>query len=237
MFFSNETGVVFEAFSFLHILLFVFTILGILFIYFNREKIRNHEKERNIAKGMAIFALIWELGLKAWQIYHGDNPLGILPIGLCAFTLYFGMYALFFKSRTAFSIAYLWSWGAILSVLFPDISYSYDRYRFYQFMIGHMFFFFMYMYMLFVYKWYPNKKDWIRSIIVLLSITIILIILSNIMDYNFMYMLDSDGTPFSMFEGHGYYLYLLQVIISAIILITIWYIPFFVYWKKKKKIS
>jgi len=40
-----------------------------------------------------------------------------------------------------------------------------------------------------------------------------------------MYMLDSDGTPFSMFEGHGYFLYLLQVIISAILLIyTILYI-------------
>ncbi len=236
MFFSDEVGIVFEPFSFLHFVLFACIFAGIALIYFNREKIRNSKHERKIAIGMASFALFWEISLKIWQVAHGQDFFAdILPIGLCAFTLYLGMFALFFKNRTTFTIGYFWTWGAILSVLFPDISYSVDRFRFYQFMIGHMFFFFMYLYMMFVYKWYPTAKNLIRSVLVLLIITLSLALISHLSNLNLMFTLNGDGTPFEMFEGNGYFMYLMHVILSALVFMTVWYLPFFFYWRKQKK--
>ena len=238
MFFSDEVGVVFEPFSLVHMILFICIFLGIGLIYINRKRLRNHPKERLIAKSMALFAFTWELTLYLWKIVAAQERAWdqILPIGLCAFTLYLGIYALFFKSKTAFLIGYFWTWGAIASVLFPDIPYSYDRFRFYQFMIGHMFFFFMYVYMLIVYQWYPTLKDWKRSATVLLSITLILIIISNITKRNLMFMLDADGTPFTMFEGHGYGFYLIGVITLSFAIVFVWGIPFYLYHRKKQSL-
>ena len=147
------------------------------------------------------------------------------------------MFALFFKKIGVFEIGYLWTWGALASILFPDIAYSFDRFRFYQFMIGHMFFFFMYMYMLFVYKWYPTWKSWRKSVITLITIVIILIVISNITNENLMYMLDADGTPFSIFEGHGYAVYLIGVISLSFAIVFIWFTPFLIARKYQKKLQ
>ncbi len=233
MFFSDDVGVVFEPFAWLHILLFVLIFLGILLLYTYRDKIAHYKHERRIAKGMALFALGWEFSLYAWKLGNGiTNWADILPIGLCAFTLFLGMYSIYFKNKTTFAIGFFWTWGAMASVLFPDISYSYDRFRFYQFMIGHMFFFFLYIYMIFVYRWVPTWKDLKRSIVVLLLITAIMILLSQLSQENLMFMLDSEGTPFSIFEGHGYLLYLVGVILTATMMMFIWYLPLFFYHKK-----
>ncbi len=227
MFFSDEVGIVFEAFSLLHILLFILIIAGIILIYLFRKKIRVLKNERKIAMGIAGFAFFWEIGLYVWKIAHGAREWNeLLPIGLCAFTLFVGIFALFFKKYSLFEIGYFWTWGALASVLFPDISYSIDRYRFYQYMIGHMSFFFMYIYMIFVYKWYPTWKSWRKSVITLVTITIVLIIISNLTGKNLMFMLESEGSPFSIFEGYGYAVYLAGAISLSFIIVTVWYLPF-----------
>ncbi len=227
MFFSDKVGIAFKPFGILHFSLFILIIAGVLLLYIFREQIRSFRYERRLAKGMALFALFWEFSLYAWHVGNGHYDWAeILPIGLCGFTLYLGMTALFFRKKAVFEIGYFWTWGAIASVLFPDISYSLDRFRFYQFMIGHMFFFIMYMYMIFVYRWVPTWTSWRRSVLALSAVTLILIILSNLTHRNLMFMLNSEGTPLSMFEGHGYALYLLGVIGLSVAVMAVWYIPF-----------
>lgn len=236
MFFSDEVGEIFEAFSFLHILLFIFTLIGITLIIVFKAKIREYKYERRIAKGMALFALIWEFSLYAWKIGNGETELlQILPIGLCGFTLFLGIVALYFKKFVLFEIGYFWVWGALASILFPDISYSYDRFRFYQFMIGHMFFFFMYMYMIFVYKWYPTWKSLWKSVITLIIVSVVLAIISNLTNENLMFMLESGGTPLSIFEGYGYAVYLLGVVSLSAGIILLWFTPFLIVEKLHKK--
>ncbi|MBN2540089.1 MAG: TIGR02206 family membrane protein [Bacilli bacterium] len=233
MFFSDDVGVVFEPFSLLHCLLFVLILIGIVLLYVFRDKIANYKHERRIAKSMALFALFWEFSLYAWKLGNGITDWAdVLPIGLCAYTLFVGMYSLFFKNKTTFAIGYFWTWGAMASVLFPDIAFSYDRFRFYQFMIGHMFFFFMYIYMIFVYKWYPTWKNLKQSIVVLIGITALMILFSQLTQRNLMFMLNSEGTPFEIFEGGGYLLYLLGVIATAVTMMFIWFLPFWLYHKK-----
>ncbi|OQX93326.1 MAG: hypothetical protein B6I17_03180 [Tenericutes bacterium 4572_104] len=233
MFFSDQAGHVFEAYSFIHFLLIAIIIIGIILLYHFQDKIREYKHERLLAKSIALFALFWEFSFYAWKLYNGvRDPLLILPIGLCAYTLYVGIISLFFKNKKLFMIGYFWVWGALASVLFPNISYSYDRFRFYQYTISHMFFFFMYIYMIFVYKWHPTIKDLKKSIMTLSIIALLMIIFSNLFNENLMFMLNSEETPFSMFEGHGYFVYLLGVITLSFIITSFMYFPFWIYYRK-----
>ena len=237
-FFGDEVGIEFVSFGFAHILLFIGVFIGATLIIVFREQIRNYKYERKIAKIVAVTALVWELGLYTWKIGNGIwEWADALPIGLCAFTLYIAIFALYFKKFKLFAIGYFWTWSAIASVLFPDILFSYDRYRFYQFMLGHINFFLMFVYMIFVYKWYPTWKSWKRSCITLSTIVVILIIASNATNANLMFMLNGDGSPFEMFEGYGYAVYLLGVVSMSFVIILIWMIPFAIYHKRNKKVE
>ena len=61
-----------------------------------------------------------------------------------------------------------------------------------------------------------------------------MIIASNASGYNLMYMLNGDGSPFEMFEGGAYALYLLGVITMSFAIIFIWFVPWIFYNKKNK---
>jgi len=234
-FFGDEIGIEFVAFNFVHMMLFVLLIIGATLIYVFRSKFRNWKHERRFAKIVAVSAVVCEMLLYLWFILNGTWTWALsLPIGLCAFTLFIGIYALYTKKYQLFAIGYFWTWGALASVLFPDIPYSVDRFRFYQFMFGHMNFFFMYIYMILVYQWYPNWKDWKKSCIALSIIVVILIIASNVTGENLMYMLNGDGTPFEMFEQFGYIGYLVGVLTMSFGIILIWFLPFIIYHKRKK---
>jgi hypothetical integral membrane protein (TIGR02206 family) len=237
MFFSDQIGIEFKPYSFEHIILFIVLILGSLLLFIYKDKIRDHPSERLIAKGWAICALLLEISLYVWKTLNGQTAWHmLLPIGLCAFTLFLGIYALYFKRKRVFLIGYFWTWGAMATLLFPDILFSYDRFRFYQYMIGHLSFFFMYIYMILVYRWHPQWKDWQRSILILYIVAFILTVLSNVTHQNLMFMLRSDGTPFSMFEGHGYFLYLVGVVSLSSMITIIWYLPFY-YINKRQRIN
>ncbi len=235
MFFSDQVGLEFVPFGWLHILLLVLVIAGGVTIFLLRERIRSSPNERRIAIAMASFALLWELGLYAWKVGNGiwtwDDG---LPLGLCGLTLYLAIAAIFFKRFGLFEIGYYWTWGAIASVLFPDIAYSVDRFRFYQFMFGHMFFFFMYLYMIFVYQWYPTWRSWRKSGVTLGIITVILIIAANVTNTNLNFMLEAEDTPLTMFEGGSYLIYLLGTISLSVAIMTVWHLPWMIYHRKQK---
>lgn len=236
MFFSDQVGIEFEPFSFVHILLFIFILVGSIFIIVFRNRIRHFKYERQLAIGIATFALLWEIALYTWIAVHGNWSWGEnLPLGLCGMTLYVAIFAMYYRKFELFQIGYYWTWGAIASVLFPDILYSYDRFRFYQFMFGHMLFFFMYLYMIFVYQWYPTWKSWRKSIITLSIITVILTIASFATNSNLMFLRESEGTPLSMFEGGPYIFYLIGTITLALTVMTTWHIPWIIYHKKQAK--
>lgn len=228
MFFSDVVGVEFEAFGLLHILFFILTLGGSLLIFIKRDWIRNHPKERWIAISLATIALALEIGLYIWTVAHGrwtwDG--GIPFFSLCGMTLYLGIAATYTKSYKIFEIGYFWTWGAIASVLFPDIPYSFDRFRFYQFMIGHMMFFFLFLYMIFVYQWRPTWKSFQKSTLVLFVIAVIYTVLSNLTNTNLMFMAESDGTPLSMFEGGAYIWYLIGTVGLSFAVMAVWMVPF-----------
>ena len=225
MFFSHEVGMQFQEFGIGHIMTFVITIVGLILLYIYRKQLKNYKYEKQLRWGIAIFALVWEIGLYIFRLTENPVPPwnDIVPFGsLCGIALFVGMAVLVTKSYKLYEIGYFWTFGAIASLLFPDIAYSFDRYRFYQFMIGHSLFFYMFAYMMFVHNFIPTLKSYGKSVLTLFIITITYIGVNALLDVNFLFLAESEGTPFEIFEFGSQFLYIVLVIISAGVLMFIW---------------
>jgi len=237
MFFTDQVGIEFQEYGIWHILPLAVIVLGVILIYLFRNKLRNYKHEKYIRYGMATFAIIMELSLHAWKIGTGTWHFpDSLPIGLCAFSLFMSIYVLFTKSWKVFEIAYFWSLGGLVSVLFPDILFGPDRFRYYQFLLSHMIFFWGFMYMMFVHGYIPTNKSFKKSFLLLLGmVTIVIIPLNFAWNANFMYLRTPGDTPFLLFDGHGYLFYAVACITLSALVIAAWYSPIWIYHQIQKK--
>ena len=235
-FFSDEVGIPFKEWGLYHWLPILGVILGVSLIYIYRKRLREYKHERYLRYGMATIAILMEISLHAWKIGNGNWHFpDSLPIGLCAFSMFLGVYVMFTKSFKVYEIAYFWSIGGVVSVLFPDIPYGPDNLRYYLFLLSHMNFFFMYMYMLFVHKFVPTKDSFRKSFFLLFGLVLVVIIPINFWwNANYMYLRVPGDTPFTIFDGYGYLLYAIGCIGLAMIVMTVWFAPLAMYHKYKK---
>ena len=236
-FFSfSESANMFQTFSLNHIIPMLIIVVGVILIYVNRERLRNSKYEKHIRYSIAVIAILTEVSFQVWQGAHGTwNFVESLPLHLCRLTNYLGIYIMFTKNNRVFDIAYFWSLAGVVSILFPDILHGPDRFRYYHFMISHILFFFMYMYLLFVNELKLSFTSWKKSFVTLfLLATVIIIPVNNIFDMNYMYLLYPGDTPFSIFYGGSYLIYIIGCIGLTMIVITLWYIPIYFYNKKIK---
>ncbi len=231
MFFSDEPGILFVEFGIWHIIPLVLITLGVILIYIFRDQLKNYKYEKWIRYSMGVFGIIMELSLHIWKAMNGGWHFPQdMPIGLCAFSLFLGIYVMFTKSWKVFEIAYFWSIGGLVSVLFPDVPYGPDRFRYYQFLLSHMIFFWMFMYMMFVHRYVPTNKSFKKSFVLLTIVVIFVIIPINFWwGANYMYLREPGETPFLMFANDNYLIYATQCILFAMVVMAAWYSPIFIY--------
>ncbi|AIO19184.1 Integral membrane protein [Candidatus Izimaplasma bacterium HR1] len=230
-----ESSNTFQEFSLNHIIPLLLIVVGVVLIYLNRERIRNSKYEKQIRYGLAILAILTEVSFQVWQMLHGRwNFYDSLPLHLCRLTNYLGIYIMFTKNNKVFEIAYFWCLAGVVSILFPDILHGPDRFRYYHFMVSHILFFFNFLYLLFVSELRLSFKSYKKSLIALfLLATVIIIPINNIFGMNYMFLLEANDTPFSIFEGYGYFIYLVGCIGLTGIVMTLWYLPIYFYNKSK----
>ena len=236
-FFGDTVGIEFTPWGIYHWIPLFLVIFGVLIIYILREKIKASGKDKTIRYTLGILGILSEVTLHIWIIANGNWTIqNNLPIGVCSFSMYLGIYVMFTKNWKVFEIGYFWAIGGVLSVVFPDILFGPDNFRYYNFLFLHMVFFFMYMYMMFVHDYVPTFKSFKKSFVLLLLIVLIFIVPVNlIFETNFMYLLEPGDTPFSLFENPSYVLYLLGCILLSMVGMTIWYAPVAIYNKVKAK--
>jgi hypothetical integral membrane protein (TIGR02206 family) len=221
----------FEPFSLTHIIPLLLIVIGVALIYIFRDQLGKPKYEKKIRYSIAIFAIFLEVTFQGWQIYYDVWDLtDSLPLHLCRLTSYLGIIAMLTKSRKIFEIAYFWSLGGVVSIMFPDILHGPDRYRYYHFMMYHILFFYMYMYMLFVLKFELSFKSFLKSCLTLFLLVVIVIIpVNTIFNMNYMYLLYPADTPFSIFKGLSYIWYLVGCISFTGVILIVWYLPIHFY--------
>jgi len=236
-FFSDTIGIEFTEFGIYHFIPLVIIILGVFLIYLFRDKLKEYKHEKRVRYTLGILGIVSEISLHLWIFLNGNwTAKENLPIGLCAFSLFLGIYIMFTKSYKVFEIAYFWAVGGVISILFPDILFGPDRFRYYQYVFGHSIFFFMFMYMMFVHSYIPTFKSYKKSFVLLLGLVLLVIIpINQIFESNFMYLREPGDTPFEVFYGNGIVLYVTGCIILAMVVMTLWYLPVAIYNKRKAK--
>lgn len=229
--FDHNPDNVFSSFSLNHMLPLLLIIIGVTLIIVFRDKIRNSLHEKKIRYTMATFAIVLELSFQLWQMYYGKWDFAeSLPLHLCRLTNYIGIYAMFTKNKKVFEIGYFWSLAGVVSIMFPDILHGPDRFRYYHFMTSHILFFYMYMYMLFVLKFELTFKSFQKAAATLFALVVAVIIpINNIFDMNYMFLLYPAGTPFEIFWGNGYFIYVVSCILLTAIVMVVWYSPIAIY--------
>ena len=239
MFFSNEIGIELTFFGPWHLLQIAITILVVYLIYRYRNTLHASAYETRIRYVAASILILLEVSIHVWNISNGEwTWQHSLPLDLCAINIYGAIILFFTKNRALFNIIYFWGFGALLSVLFPDIPFGPDRYRYYQFFYAHMMFLWIYMYMIFVHDYRPTVKQFLISCGVLFVLAIGIVLPINILlGENYMFVLASDGTPLELIEGFGQFVYTAGTVVVIFLVASIWYAPIYLYLKRSGKLS
>ncbi|QVK19858.1 TIGR02206 family membrane protein [Mycoplasmatota bacterium] len=237
-FFSYEpSNNIFRLYSIPHIIMLIVFAVMLALLYVSKDKIRKSKYEKVIRISFASIVLSLEIMLYFWYILNGQTDLAlILPFEVCGFALYFGVFMMYFKNYKLFRLGYYWSFGANIAILFPPILYSFDRFRFYQYLFNHMFIFIMYLYMYFVHKFKPTLKAYIQSILFMILVAPIMYILNIIMDANFFVLSSSEGAPFEWLRNMDGPLFTLVVVTVGISLFSIGNIHY-LFTRKKRDLS
>lgn len=168
-FFELEPGLFhFKLFGFWHILTIIVTIVSIILIYRNREKIRKwkyHDKPMRylIASIMFLNMTVYYLS----KIILGIYDIRVhLPLHFCFISGYLFMFLLVTNSKKMFKYVYFFSYaGPLPAIILPDLICGPDRFVFWQFFISHHFFIISSMYILFVLDYKITRKDSVKSIL------------------------------------------------------------------------
>ncbi len=235
VFFSHTIGIEFTEWGIYHFIPLLLIFIGVFLIFHFKDKLKESKNEKYFRYILGSIGILTEISLQIWKISDGNYSLNKLPIGVCSFSMFMSIYVMFTKSYKVYEIAYFWAIGGVVSILFPDILYGPDRFRYYEYVISHVGFFFMIMYMLFVHDYIPTYKSFRKSLLLLLAVVLLFIIpFNNLFDTNYMYLLEPGNTPFEIFLGNGYFLYLTGAIGLSIIVMYAWYLPLVIYRKYKK---
>ena len=238
MFFDNSIGIELSLFGPWHFLQIAITILVVFLIFRYRNQLRDYKNEKYVRYIIGGVLLTLEISLHVWLLANNEWSLRhSLPLDLCTINIYGATILIFTKNKKLFNIIYFWGFGALLSVLFPDILYGPDRYRYYQFFYAHIMFLWIYMYMIFVHDYRPTFKQFLRSCGYLFILAVIIVFpIDLLLGENYMFMVQADGTPLELIEGFGQFVFTAGTVIVMFFVALLWYSPIYLYLKKTNKI-
>ena len=180
-----------------HILPILFMLIMIYIIYKNKDKLRNYKYEGRIRFIYAFIMLIVEMSF-FWRLsYVGtqgayDTMLTYLPLQLCQWGLIISVFTILSKNEKLFSMNFY------ITLLFANIALIYPLvitnagptyYRYYQFWLEHIMPIIGVFYMIFVHDFKPDKKGILRTLYLIIPITIIALIANaNIEGARYLYL-------------------------------------------------
>lgn len=167
-FFTEINGTSFILFGPIHMLVTIITIVTGILIFAYREKLKTFKYKENIRyilasimfANMTIYYLsLIVLGNYDWRIN--------LPLHFCFITGYTFMYALVTGNKKLYKVVYFFTFvGPIPAMIWPDLTQSYDRFIFWQFIISHHFMLLSSIYVLTVLEYKICKNDIIKAYII-----------------------------------------------------------------------
>lgn len=205
------------------LLIFIITLL----IIFKNKLINNRKLDMYIRYSIAIisFSFLALYYILNWH-YYGFNP-NTIPLHICFISNILCIILCFNKSKKLCNLLFfIGILGGLASLLLPDLSLSYEYFRYYQFYICHISIIFIPLYFYIVYDYNPRFIDCIKSFVLLQLIGIPIGIFNEIYKTNYMFIsfTSNFAAKNNILEnlGNGPY-YILYLELLTFLALILWY--------------
>lgn len=231
MFLFDEQYANFEVFSMQHLAAILFFLVLIVLMIVFRNKI-SPKIDLYLRRSVAVLMISMEFIFYIWIISGGGFNLGLLPLGICAISMYATSIALWTKSEKLFKFIFPWAvTGSLLSLIVADMSYGFPHFRYLHYFGNHGFFLVGNLYFLIVLKTRFAYKDLKKSALAIFVYTLIIYPINYILDTNHLFLraLPVEVAPMYSFLGN---FWVLGFMFSIYLLFNIIYFPLYLYNKK-----
>ena len=191
-FFVNENPkYLFKPFGLIHNIFTITTIVFLIIIYFNRNRISKMDKTiaNKIITTSSIILFINMLIYTFGNLYFGSfNYKENLPFHLCFIANYIYMYAIAFKKPNLLKYTFfLGIIGPTATILWPDLISTIDNYNFWQLVISHHFFINLCLFTYYKENQILTKKDMINALILIYILIAIMLPFNIIFKTNYIF--------------------------------------------------
>lgn len=233
----------FKAFSLPHILFLLATLTIIILLILYKDKIKKTRTGLYLRYTIAAFLLWAEASKQIADLLEGGwSVQWSLPLHLCGITSIICIIMLIRESYGLFEVMYFWSFiGSPFAMFLPDLNASYLSITFWAFMISHSMNIIAVVYMMIAYKYRPTmesmKKAFIFTNLYMISIAGFNYITGSQYYYFYLCKDPTPGfvNPFKTITSWPQIIFLLEII--TIIMLLLYYVPYYVKDYKRKKES
>lgn len=169
---TNTSNLIFESFSFIHIISIILVVIVFILILYNKKKLisinKSNKKIIRIIFGLilVIFYIIRRGSFLYYGVYNWKNH---LSLGFCNMTSLLFIFYCFTGNKKIYNICYYCTFsGPLLSILIPSVNIGINNYAFINFIMIHHFIFLMNLLFCIFEKKKSSKKDFITAYIIMI---------------------------------------------------------------------
>ncbi|MDR0285080.1 MAG: TIGR02206 family membrane protein [Propionibacteriaceae bacterium] len=227
-FFSAEPGrIQLTEFGPLHWVTLGVLALAIAVTVIFRARLRSERVRWWLPVGLGIVAWILEILYHVWTyINHLDFVFNLVPLELCAISLYLTVILCFTRNRAVWEIYYFTSVGALASVLFPAMGgFGPDHIRYWHYFICHGYIAWLNAWFLAVEGYRLRRSALVR----LLAVGVPFVLVVRFVDWkwqvNYMFLQGPSATASPLdFLGPAGPAYFLKLLLLAVVVFGIMYV-------------
>ena len=210
---------------------FFVVIISLLFIF--RKKINNERFEKTFRILMGLFLLIFETSYHIWVLSRRSYSIDMIPLtGFCAMTNLLTIYALLSNKTKLFNyIIYYALTGALLSLVFIDLTYAIPHFRYFHYFFVHFGFLLSSLYYYATGHLEFNNKNLLKGSLCVFVYSLVVLVFDIILDKNWFYLIENPLKEISDSLGAPWYTILW--IITIMVVTYLWYLLLKAFQKNK----
>lgn len=232
-FISAEPGNLkpFELFSVEHAIaiISIFVLMILIIVLFKYTNLADNKEQ--FTYFLIALIIVEEVLFKLWRIYIFGSPIiHNLSLNLCSMAIICSVFLLINKNQTLYEIVYYWGIaGAFQAILTPDLSgFWFPHFRFFQFFLAHGILIIVPIYLTLIEGFRPRQCSVLKVFFLTNVYALFVYIINKLLNTNYLYILHKPISG-SLLDYFGPWpVYIIGLEISAILLFSLVYSPFYI---------
>ncbi len=186
-----------------HVMAWVILCAAVLLLMVFRNQIQPRQ-DVLLRRAAAVAMVSMEFGFYAWYLITRGFDTSLLPLGVCALSLYATSFALWFRSERVFRIIFPWAViGALLSLSIADVQYTLPHFRYFHYFGNHSLFLLGNIYLIVHCDFSFKYRHLIRSAMVLALYALLVYPVNFLLQANHLFLRALPAEVDSLFSFYG----------------------------------